>query len=156
MPLDYLPFMNAVRAKGPRQVVSSQQANAWTAPEMPLSAMRVVLLTSVAVRRADQPAFAPPEDTSYRVVPFDAAADELRIDHRSPIGADARADLEIVVPRLALASLARRGVIGSVASSFLSFVGGTELHQQVEVELAPALAREMRAMDGELALLVPY
>jgi hypothetical protein len=155
-PLDYLPFMNAIRAKGPRRVLSSRHASAWTPVRGPLAASRVVLLTSAAVRQAAQPAFTPPEDTSYRVVPMDADPSELRIDHRSPIGTDARLDLEVVVPRTTLASLAKRGVLGSVATAFLSFVGGTELQQQVEEELAPALAAEVRRLGGDLALLVPY
>jgi hypothetical protein len=154
--LDYLPFMNAIRAKGPRRVVSSRHASAWTPVRGPLAARRVVLLTSAAVRQAAEPAFTPPEDTSYRVVPLDADASELRIDHRSPIGTDARVDLEVVVPRTALASLAQQGMVGGVATSFLSFVGGTELHQQVEEELAPALAAQVRRLGGDLALLVPY
>ena len=154
--LDYLPFMNAIRAKGPRRVLSSRHASAWTPVRAPLAASRLVLLTSAAVRQAGQAAFTPPEDTSYRVVPFDADASELRIDHRSAIGTDARVDLEVVVPRTALASLADQGVLGSVATAFLSFVGGTELHEQVEQELAPALTREVQRLGGDLALLVPY
>lgn len=156
MPFDYLPFMNAIRAKGPRTVVSSRHASAWTPVRGPLAATRVVLSTSAAVRLAGQPAFNPPEDTSYRVVPMDADARELRIDHRSPIGTDARVDLEVVVPRTALVNLANAGVLGGVAEAFLSFAGGTELHQQVEDELAPALAAEIQRLGADLALLVPY
>jgi D-proline reductase (dithiol) PrdB len=156
MTLDYLPFMNANRAKGPRQVVSSRHANAWTPVRTPLRSARVVLLTSAAVRLAEQSAFVPAEDVSYRVVPIDTAPTDLRIDHRSPIGTDARVDLEIVVPRHALTSLAEQGVVGDVAPAFLSFVGGTELHQQIEEQLAPALTDEVRRLGGDLAILVPY
>ncbi len=156
MALRYLPFMNAKRAKGPREIRSSRHAGAWTPFSGPLSAACVALISSAAVRHVDQAAFEPPEDTSYRAVAMDAAASDLRIDHRPPVGADARADLEVVLPRAALADLAGGGKVGSIAPSFFWFTGGAELPRQVEEELAPALADELRRMQAQLALLVPY
>ena len=156
MALAYLPFMNAGRTKGPRSIVVSQHLGAWTSFKGPLSSARVALITSAAVRHMDQPAFEPPEDTSFRAVPVDAAASDLRIDHRSPVGTDARIDLEVVAPRAALGELARAGTIGSIAPFFFSFTGGTELHQQVEEELVPALAQELKKLNVDLGLLVPY
>jgi len=156
MALDYLPFMNANRAKGPRRIVVSHHRGAWTPFKGPLTSARVALITSAAIRHTDQPAFEPPEDTSFRAVALDVTVSGLRIDHRSPVGSDARIDLEVVAPRAALAGLARSGKIRSVAPLFFSFTGGTELHQQVEEELAPALADELRKLDVDLGLLVPY
>lgn len=153
--LDYLPIMNANRAKGPRRIVSSE-VTAWTPVSVPLKSARVALVTSAAVRLASQPEFVPPEDTSYRAVPIDAPDLELHIDHRSPVGADARKDLEVVAPRAALTELVRQGLIGSVAPLFFSFVGGTEMHLEVQEQLAPALAAELRAVGADLAALVPY
>src|SRR5579859_4554048 len=147
--------MNASRAGGPRTVVSSQQT-AWTPAPAHLGSARVALLTSAAVRHVDQPTFERTSDASYRAVPFDIDASQLRIDHRSPIGSDARTDLEIVVPRHALAELAQQGIVGSIAPLFFSFVGGTEVQQQVEQQLAPALASELQALGVDLAIMVPY
>lgn len=154
--MDYLPIMNAKRSKGPRRVVSSRHANAWTPLRVPMRSARVALVSSGAIRTADQRPFEPSGDASYRVAPFDADPAELRIDHRSSVGTDARKDLEVVLPRKALAELARNGTVGSVAPSFFSFVGGIELHQQVEEELAPEMARELRDLGVDLAVLVPY
>lgn len=156
MALEYLPFMNANRAKGPRRIVASRHRGAWTPFKGSLTSVRVALITSAAIRHADQRAFEPPEDTSYRAVALDVTASELRIDHRSPVGSDARIDLEVVAPRAALTELVRAGKIGSVAPFFFSFTGGTELHQQVEEELAPRLVDELRKLGVDLALLVPY
>jgi D-proline reductase (dithiol) PrdB len=156
MPLDYLRFMNQNRAKGPRRIVSSHRGDSWTPFTRSLASARLALITSAAVRHVNQPVFEPPGDTSYRQVASDTPASDLRIDHRSPVGTDARVDLEIVLPRAALEELARSGVVGSVAPSFLSFAGGTELHQQLDEELAPALANELQTLGVDLALLVPY
>jgi hypothetical protein len=112
MPLDYLRFMNQNRAKGPRRIVSSHRGDSWTPFTRSLASARLALITSAAVRHVNQPVFEPPGDTSYRQVASDTPASDLRIDHRSPVGTDARVDLEIVLPRAALEELARSGVVG--------------------------------------------
>ena len=121
-----------------------------------LSAARVALLSSAALRPPSQPPFVPPEDTSYRVLSADPEPADLVIDHRSPVGTDARRDVEVVLPRAALAALAGRGVIGSVVPTCFSFVGGCRLHRQIEGELGPALAAELAALGTDLAVLAPY
>ena len=105
----------------------------------------MALVSSAAVRLTEQPPFTPPEDTSFRAFPINAPAECLRIDHTSPVGADARVDLEVAVPRAALLALAEQGVVGSVAPRCFAFVGGTLLHEQVEYKLAPSLAAELVA-----------
>ena len=99
MPLAYLPMM-AERAgpAGPRQLVQSTRP-AWCAAVPAVAAARVALVTSAAVRRATQPPFQPPDDLSYRLIPADPAVADLVIDHRSPVGTDARRDVEVVFPR---------------------------------------------------------
>ncbi len=156
MPLAYLPIQaQHAGPQGPRQLVRSSRP-AWCATVPPLATARVALLGSAAVRRVGQPPFVPPEDTSYRVLPADPAIADLTIDHRSPVGTDARRDLEVVFPRGALAALQSEGVIGSVAAPCYSFVGGCRLHREIEGELGPALADELRAVGAELAILAPY
>jgi hypothetical protein len=78
------------------------------------------------------------------------------MDHRSPLGSGPRADPEIVFPRVALIALLQRGLVGSIASTHFSFVGGTQNHRGVENELAPALADELKKENVNLALLVPF
>jgi hypothetical protein len=156
MPLAYLPMM-AERAgpAGPRQLVRSTRP-AWCAAVPTAAAARVALVTSAAVRRAAQPPFEPPDDLSYRLIPADPAVADLVIDHRSPVGTDARRDVEVVFPRAALAALQRRGVIGAVAPECLSFVGASRHHRRVEEELGPALAAALAGQGTDLAVLVPY
>lgn len=156
MPLAYLPIQaQHAGPQGPRRLVQPARP-AWCAAVPPLASARVALLSSAALRRPDQPPFVPPEDTSYRVLPADPAGGELVIDHRSPVGADARRDVEIVLPRRALAVLEQRGVVGRVAPACFSFVGGCRLHQQIEGELGPALAGELAGLSVDLAVLAPY
>jgi hypothetical protein len=129
---------------------------AWCLMKKPLSESRLALLSSAALRLADQQHFAPKEDLSYRLVPSDPAAGEIVIDHRSGIGRVPRQDPEIVFPRTALAGLAREGAVASVSPAHLSFMGGLRCHKEIESDLAPALARELQRAAVDLALLVPY
>jgi hypothetical protein len=156
MPLAYLPIQaQHAGPQGPRRLVPST-APAWCPTVPVLAGARLALLSSAALRRAGQPPFTPQEDTSYRVLPADPAVSDLVCDHRSPVGTDARRDVELVLPRAARAGLAARGVVGSVVPACFSFVGGCRLHREIEEELGPALAAELAAHGAELAVLVPY
>lgn len=156
MPFDYLPvFVEKAAGKPTRKLVRPSQS-AWHALVSPLASARIALLTSAALRTPAQPAFVPPEDTSYRLIAAEPYSTDLVMDHRSPLGLNPREDPEIVFPRAALIALAQRGVIGSVASTHFSFVGGTRNHYGIEKELAPTLAVELKKENVELALLVPF
>jgi hypothetical protein len=166
MPLDYLPIMERhAGPNGPRRLVSPPSP-AWTPVTKPLASSRVGLLSSAAIRTAAQEPF-PANGRGHRAFAAAVAAPDgapdpdavsagLVIDHPSPVGADARRDPEVVVPRAALASLARRGAVGGVTATCWSFRGGNRRHAEVQEELAPALAAELAAAGADLALLVPY
>jgi hypothetical protein len=156
MPFAYLPVMAQSGAPKPPRVLAAPTKTAWQPIARPASRSRVALLTSAALRLADQAPFIPREDLSYRRVPSDPAAGAIVIDHHSGIGRVPRQDPEIVFPRTALAELAARGVIGSTPPCHFSFMGGVRRHQEIESELAPALADELAQAQVDLALLVPY
>src|SRR5262249_21856633 len=129
---------------------------AWCAITKPLNQSRVALLTSAALRLANQEPFIPREDLGYRLVPSDPAAGQIIIDHHSGIGRVPRQDPEIVFPRTAVANLVKRSVIGSVSGNHISFMGGVKQHDEIENNLAPGIAGELRKAEVDLALLVPY
>ena len=156
MPFEYLPIMAQAGAPKPPRVLVQPTKPAWCAITKPLNESRVALLTSAALRLANQEPFIPREDLSYRRVPSDPGAGAIVIDHHSGIGRVPREDPEIVFPRTALAELAARGVIGSIAPYHFSFMGGVRRHPEIENDLAPALADELAQAQVDLALLVPY
>jgi D-proline reductase (dithiol) PrdB len=129
---------------------------AWCPVAKPLGRSRVALLSSAALRLADQQPFLPRDDTTYRLVPSDPAAGEIVIDHHSGIGRVPRQDPEIVFPRSALAALVERTVVGALSPFHISFMGGIKCHREIESEIAPAIANELQRADVDLALLVPY
>lgn len=156
MPFAYLPVMAQSGAPKPPRVLAAPTKIAWQPLARPVGRSRVALLTSAALRLADQPPFIPREDLSYRRVPSDPGAGAIVIDHHSGIGRAPREDPEIVFPRTALAELAARGAVGSIAPFHFSFMGGVRKHPEIENDLAPALADELAQAQVDLALLVPY
>ncbi len=156
MPFEYLPIMAQAGAPKPPRVLVQPSKPAWCAITKPLNESRVALLTSAALRLANQEPFIPREDLSYRLVPSDPAAGQIIIDHHSGIGTVPKQDPEIVFPRTALANLARRGIVGSVSPHHISFMGGLRQHNDIETHLAPAITAELRKAEVDLALLVPY
>ena len=156
MPFEYLPVMAQNSAAKPPRVLAVPSRPAWRPVTKAVSESRVALLTSAALRLADQKTFVPREDLSYRRVPSDPNQGKIVIDHHSGIGTVPKQDPEIVFPRTALARLAEDHVIGSLAPFHYSFMGGVRAHQQIENELAAAIAGELLESHADLALLVPY
>ena len=156
MPFEYLPIMAQSSAPKPPRVLATPSAQAWCPVTKPLKGSRVALLSSAALRLADQEPFIPREDLSYRRVPSDPNSGPMIIDHHSGIGAVPKQDPEIVFPRAALASLVENGTVGALAPFHYSFMGGVRRHKEIENELAPALAGELQKAQVDLALLVPY
>ena len=156
MPFEYLPVMAQNSAPRPPRVLAAPSSRAWQPVTKAVRESRVALLTSAALRLADQEPFIPREDLSYRRVPSDPRSGTVVIDHHSGIGTVPKRDPEIVFPRTALAALAANGTIGAVAPFHYSFMGGVREHERIENELAAALADELAKARVDLALLVPY
>jgi D-proline reductase (dithiol) PrdB len=156
MALEYLPIMaQSSPAKPPRVLVASSNRS-WCTVKKLVNQSRVALLTSAALRLNRQEPFAPAEDLTYRLLPSDFQPSEVVIDHHSRIGPVPRQNPEIVFPMAALASLAAKQIVGSLSPIHVSFMGGIRRHREVENDLAPAIARELKRADVDLALLVPY
>ena len=156
MPFEYLPIMAQNSAPKPPRVLAAPSAQAWSPVTKALNASCVALLSSAALRLAGQQPFIPREDLSYRRVPSDPSSGPIIIDHHSGIGTVPKQDPEIVFPRTALAELAEKRIIGALSPFHFSFMGGVRRHEEIENELAPALADELAAAGVDLALLVPY
>lgn len=156
MALEYLPIMAQSAAPKPPRVLVLPSNPSWFPVAKPVDQSRVAVLTSAALRLKHQQPFAPGEDLSYRLIPSDAKASEILIDHHSRIGPVPRQDPEIVFPMTALANLAAKQVVGSLSAFHVSFKGGTRRHQDVETQLGPAIVRELKRAGVDLALLVPY
>ena len=156
MPFEYLPIMAQNAAPKPPRVLVQPSKPAWQPLRKSVGESKIALLSSAALRLANQEPFIPREDSSYRRVPSDPGAGEIVIDHHSGIGRVPKQDPEIVFPRIALAALAAGRTIGALAPFHFSFMGGLRDHAKIENELAPAIANDLQQAQVDLALLVPY
>ena len=125
----------------------------WVAAK-PLRERTVTLISSAGlIVRGDRPLT--PRDTRYRTIAHDLDANEILMSHVS-VNFDRtgfQQDLNVVLPRGPLQSLADAGVIGAVSQNHYAFMGATEAH--LLEPSARKLAAELHAQGVDSAVLVP-
>jgi D-proline reductase (dithiol) PrdB len=133
----------------------SDEPPPWAALRKPLAQCRVALIASGGIYRSGQVAFHFRDDASYRVIPADVPAEELRATHFAYDLTDARSDANTVFPLDTLRGLAADGVIGGLTDEAYAFMGGIYSTRRVTEELAPRLVERVLAQQADVALLVP-
>jgi D-proline reductase (dithiol) PrdB len=125
----------------------------WTPVRKPLRESRLALVSSGGFYVAGQPPFGE-NDLSYRLIPRDTRADELRIFHHGYRDDDPDRDPNCVFPIDRLRELVTAGVIGELAPFAVGFVM-TYSARREQQERAPKIAEELRRMEVDAALCVP-
>jgi D-proline reductase (dithiol) PrdB len=124
-------------------------------PAKPLREMRVALVTTAALRLADQAKFLG-GDQSFRVLP--ATTDGLILGQISP-NFDRSGfiiDPNVVFPIDRLVEMAGEGAIGSVASRHIAFLGAQgESLSTIVMDTGPAAAKLLKDDGVDLVLLTP-
>ena len=132
----------------------------WTAPSNSLAQSRVALVTTAGLHRRDDQPFARDAaggEASYRVIPSDCHPADVVQSHFS-IGFDHTGiyrDLNVTFPIDRLRELQERGVVGSLASNYYSFMGALRDASRVIEETGPEVARRLREEGVDVALLTP-
>jgi D-proline reductase (dithiol) PrdB len=115
--------------------------------------LTVALVSSTGVYLKEQPAFSENGDETYRVIPADAAAANLRFKHGHYDTSDAEKDPNCVFPLERLRELAAEGFIKKVSNKHIGFKGfSTDLKTQYE-KLAPAIANEIERSQADAVVL---
>jgi D-proline reductase (dithiol) PrdB len=126
----------------------------------PLCEARVAVVTTAAFFMPDQPPFDTSirgGDYSYRIIPVDTDLSTLNIAHRSE-AFDARgitSDKNVALPLDRLKSLAKDGIIGSVAPRHFSFMGSIAAPGRLIARTAPEVARMLVEDAADIVLLTP-
>lgn len=157
-PIDYMERITAqYEALGYRtyQWLHSETAPKMAAMSKPLSEAKVGLIATGGVYVEGQTAFSYKDDTSYRAVPSGTPTCRLRATHFAYDLTDARTDVNVVFPIDTLRQMEADGTIGSLASNFLTCMGGIYSQRRVREELAPALVQRCQAEEVDAVLLVP-
>ena len=162
-PYRFLPFATktVMKAWADREV--APDVPAWTPVVKPLDESRVALLSTAGIAlRTDEPFDQQRErddpwrsDSSWRIIPADATAEDVALYHLHIDCRPAEADLDVVLPLRRLRELADKGVVGSVADHHYSIMGyvldATDLVDATAPEISAALAED----HVDLVLLVP-
>lgn len=119
-----------------------------------LSSAIVTLVSATGVFLSDQDPFPAedPGDTTYRIIPGDAALDAMRIVHGHYDHSEADADPNIVFPLETLRELAAEGVIAAVSDKHYSYGFTTKLKELYETTF-PEIADKIERSRTKLVLL---
>jgi D-proline reductase (dithiol) PrdB len=152
--LDRLPQANrSTLVTFPSQV---NDGAPFTRPSRPLSACRVVIVTTAGLHRRADPPFAP-GDQGFRAIPSDTLAADIVQSHTS-LGFDRvpiMRDLNISFPVDRLRELAARGEIGGLGPESFSFMGALRDVRRLESETGPEVGRRLREAGVDVALITP-
>jgi D-proline reductase (dithiol) PrdB len=124
-------------------------------PTKRLNTCRIGLVSSGGCYVVGQEAFHFRDDISYRVIPTDTAPTDVHVTHFAYNTDDARHDPNCVLPLRSLRTLVDEGVIGSLAPSAFSFVGGIYSSRRCREVLAPRIVEELVEQECDAVLLVP-
>lgn len=146
------------RAWARRNVEASSGEVPWTRAPASLRAATVALVTTAGVHVEGDPPFdvdSRAGDPSFRRIPRDAPRAALRIAHGHYDDADARRDVNVVLPLDRLEEMAAAGRVGGVAPVHFAFgwVGGAT--RRLVEETAPLATRELLAARVGAVVLTP-
>ena len=118
--------------------------------ELPEATLAIVSVAGVHL--ASQEPFNLESDTSYRVIPADAASGDLRIAHEHYDHADADVDPNIMFPLDRVRELAAEGFIAAVNDKHFS-LGYVQDLRTIYDEVAPRIAEALYQSQTDVVLL---
>jgi D-proline reductase (dithiol) PrdB len=146
-----------IRLEAPREIP-------WAPLGRPLAECRVALVSTAGLALAEDIPFDQDGerrdpwwgDPSFRMIPREAVAGEVRAYHLHVNLRPLEQDLDCVFPLGRLRELAEAGTIGSSAPTHYSFMGYTLRPAPLLSQSVPAMVRRMRAEGVDLVLLAPF
>ena len=131
----------------------SRKCVPYTPVSARLSEMMVAIVSSSGVYLEGQEPYTDNGDESYRVLPGDLDAQQLRFKHGHYDTSEAQKDPNVVFPIERLRELASEGFIRGVSNKHIGFKGfSTNLKAQYE-NLAPKIAAEIERSQADAVLL---
>ena len=132
----------------------------WKPLAKPLSACRMALVSSAGFVVPGQAPFDNDirgGDVTFREIPSDTHVSSLRENHRSETfdHEAMRADPNLAFPLDRARELVQKGRIGSLNHRHFSFMGSITAPGRLIRDTAVAIARQLRADEVDVALLVP-
>lgn len=138
-----------------RLVRTVDEAPALAEVKKDISESKVAFITTAGVHlKTDEP-FNTDGDHTYRMIPGDAAEEELMITHTHYDHEHADQDMDVVFPLALMQALAERGVIGSVAPRNYGLMGYIPQVNRLISGTGPEMADALAADGVDICLLSP-
>jgi D-proline reductase (dithiol) PrdB len=154
--VNYVEVTKAAFADQPPYQWTSNETAPWTPITKPLAESKVVLIGSGGVYHKDQLPFNPVKnDLTFREIPRDADAADLRISHDFYDHTDADRDINCVFPIERLRELEKEGFIGKLSEVNFTFMGRIFKKTGLLNEMIPHLIGRLQELSIDLAFLVP-
>jgi D-proline reductase (dithiol) PrdB len=132
----------------------------WTPLRKPLSQAKLALVTSAGLHiRGDKPFIGDPKggDPSYRMIPSTASAADILQSHVS-IGFDHTAiyrDMNVTLPLDRAKELVEKGIVGSLAPNYYSFMGAVRDPRRLLEKTGPEVAKRLTDEGVDLVFITP-
>lgn len=156
---NYISYVEVTKAAFPDQPPyqwTKNESAPWTPIVKPLAESKVALIASGGIYGKDQPLFnSIKNDLTFREIPWDADAKDLRISHDFYDHADAEQDVNCVFPIERLRELQQDGFIGKLSEVHFTFMGRIFKKTSLLNEMIPHLISRLQELSIDLAFLVP-
>ena len=125
----------------------------WTPVEKSLDKMKIAIVSGTGVHMKHDQRFTLSSDSSFRIIPGNAASADLTVSHGGYDNTDALLDINSMFPLDRLRELTFEGIIAQVAPRHIGFMGGGGDLKALADETGPAIA-SMLKNDGVDAVVL--
>lgn len=124
----------------------------WAPVKKPLNQMVIAIATAAGVHCKSDERFNLSGDFTWRKVPDSTKPEDLMVSHGGYDNSDVNKDINCMFPYERLHELAKDGVIGGVAKTHATFMGGGGNQEKFKNETGPAIAEFLKSegVDGVL------
>lgn len=124
----------------------------WTPLTKPLSECKIGFFSAGGVHLKTQEPYNTAGDFTYRLLPTSVATTEMMVTHGGFDNSDVNKDINSMMPLDRLKELVAEGFIGSIADTFVGFMGGGGNIQKFQDEVGPAVAKLLKEQGVDIAI----
>lgn len=125
----------------------------WAPVTKELKDMRVALASAAGIHLKTDKRFNLAGDFSFRIIPGDAAAEDMMVSHGGYDNGDVNKDINCMFPIDPLRQLVKEGYIKEIAPVHFGFMGGGGDQDKFKNETGPEIARMLKEENVDAVVL---
>lgn len=125
----------------------------WAPVTKELKDMRVALASAAGIHLKTDKRFNLAGDFSFRIIPGDAAAEDMMVSHGGYDNGDVNKDINCMFPIDPLRQLVKEGYIKEIAPVHFGFMGGGGDQDKFKNEPGPEIARLLKEENVDAVVL---